>query len=403
MATVVKDPRNRSPFWYACFTTADGRRLKKSTKETNQAKAKLIAQTLQRAEDLAKERELTEIRTRALLSDVLERTSGSGLRVFTVTEWFSHFVKGKRKSRADKTALRHEQMMNEFIDFIGAKANLNIAAITSADIAAFRDHRQSQGLAPSTLNTDITVLAAAFNSALKQGHISVNPCAPIEPVKDKNVARKSVFTPEQVTAILGTIEDMEFAAPRGGKLPKDRNEALRRDWKGLILTAFYSGLRLGDAANLQWKQIDFVSEIKTIRLGQRKTGGEVIIVIHPVLEDYLLSLPAPKTDEAFLFPSLAQRNISPLSKMFNKMMERAHIQQRVIRERNESGSGRSVNALTFHSLRHSFSSILANAGIPEETRMALTGHVTREQQQRYTHRDLEVFRAAIAMLPQVGA
>jgi integrase len=382
MATVVEDPRNRSPFWYACFTTADGRRLKKSTKETNQAKAKLIAETLQRAENLAKERDLTEVRTRELLSDVLERTSGRGLRVFTVAEWFSHFVKGKRKSRADKTALRHEQMMDEFIDFIGSKANLNVAAITSADIAAFRDHRESQGLAPSTLNTDITVLAAAFNSALKQGHISVNPCATIEPVKDKNVARKKTFTSEQVTALIKAANDPQ--------------------WKGLILLAFYSGQRLGDCANVQWKQIDMLSEIKTIRFEQGKTGAVVVVVIHPVLEDYLLSLPAPKTDDAFLFPSLAQRNISPLSKAFKKIMAQANIEQRVIRQRSESGSGRCVNALTFHSLRHSFSSILANAGISEETRMALTGHVTREEQKRYTHHDLEVFRAAIGMLPRVG-
>jgi integrase len=382
MPTVVRDPRNRSPFWYACFTTADGRRLKKSTKETNQAKAKLIAQTLQRAEDLAKERELTEMRTRELLSDVLERTSGSGLRVFTVTEWFSHFVKGKRKSQADKTALRHEQMMDEFIDFIGAKANLNIAAITSADIAAFRDHRQSQGLAPSTLNTDITVLAAAFNSALKQGHISVNPCATIEPVKDKIVARKETFSSQQVAALIKATHD--------------------DDWKGLILAAFYTGARLGDVANLQWKHIDLVSEIKTIRFVQGKTGREIVVAIHPVLEDYLLSLPAPKTDEAFLFPSLSRRNISPLSKAFKKIMARANIEQRVIRQRSASGSGRSVNALSFHSLRHSFSSILANAGISEETRMALTGHVTREQQQRYTHRELAVLRAAVEKLPAIG-
>jgi integrase len=61
-----------------------------------------------------------------------------------------------------------------------------------------------------------------------------------------------------------------------------------------------------------------------------------------------------------------------------------------------------VNALTFHSLRHTFNSILANAGIAEETRMALTGHTTRKMNQRYTHRELEVFRAAIGMLPQVG-
>src|SRR5262249_10414689 len=84
------------------------------------------------------------------------------------------------------------------------------------------------------------------------------------------------------------------------------------------------------------------------------------------------------------------------------LMEAACIEQRVIRERNEDGSGRSVSALTFHSLRHSFSSLLANAGIAEETRMALTGHTTRAMQQHYTHRELSTLRDAVAVLPRVG-
>ena len=381
MATVVRDSRNRSPFWYACFTAADGRRLKKSTKQTSHRKAKLVAEALQRAEGMAKDRALTEVRTRELLSDVLQRVSGESLHVFTVEQWFDHFVKQKQKSRADKTALRHEQMMKEFVEFLDHRARLNIAAISSKDIAEFRDHRQSRGFAPSTLNTDMTVLSAAFNAALRQGHITVNPCGAIEPLKDKTV-HKSTFTPEQVTALI---------------------KAADGEWPGLILTAFYTGARLGDCANLQWKHIDLVSEIKTIRFDQGKTGGEIVLVIHAVLEDYLLSLPAPKTDEAFLFPSLAQRNISPLSKHFRKILERAHIEQRVIRERSESSkSGRKVFALSFHSLRHSFTSILANAGVPEELRMALTGHKERAVHQRYTHRELQRLADAIGMLPRVG-
>ena len=80
MAVVVRDSRNRSPFWYACYTTADGRRLKKSTKETNQAKAKLVAEALQSAENMAAERTITAVRTRELLSEVLQRVSGEKLR-----------------------------------------------------------------------------------------------------------------------------------------------------------------------------------------------------------------------------------------------------------------------------------------------------------------------------------
>jgi hypothetical protein len=61
--------------------------------------------------------------------DVLQRVSGQRLRVFTVKEWFNHFAKQKRKSKSEKTALRHEQMHEEFLAFLGPRANLNIAAI----------------------------------------------------------------------------------------------------------------------------------------------------------------------------------------------------------------------------------------------------------------------------------
>jgi len=80
-------------------------------------------------------------------------------------------------------------------------------------------------------------------------------------------------------------------------------------------------------------------------------------------------------------------------------MEKARIAQHVIRERKEGG--RSVNALSFHSLRHSFSTILANAGVSEERRMALTGHSTRDVHRKYTHHELERLREAIGVLPKV--
>jgi site-specific recombinase XerD len=107
-------------------------------------------------------------------------------------------------------------MMNEFDAFLGAKAKRNIAAITSRDIAAFRDSRAAQGLAPSTLNTDMTVISAAFNAAQRQGHIGVNPCGAIEALKNRT-AHKATFTPEQVSALVDIAEG---------------------EWKGLILTAF---------------------------------------------------------------------------------------------------------------------------------------------------------------------
>ena len=223
---------------------------------------------------------------------------------------------------------------------------LNIAAITSKDIAELRDKRHALGLAPLTVNLDITILSSAFNAAWKQGHVSVNPCLAVEPLKDKKKHRKGIFTPEQVSVLVKTA---------------------RGDLKGLVMAGFYLGARLNDIANLKWENVDLVSKIKTVRFQPRKGGGEIVAVIHPALEDYLLTLPAPEKDDAYLFPSLAQRAVSTLSKEFGKLMEEARIEQRIIREK--SGAGRNVHELTFHSLRHSFSSILANAGVSEERRI----------------------------------
>jgi integrase len=378
MPYVVKDARGRSPYWFAVYRDATGRRLKKSTKLTSKSKALEMAYALHKAGREAKAKRLTEARTRDLLSEILESVNGVGLRVFTVAQWFDHFVKQKQKSRADKTAAAHEQVRDQFIEFLGRRAHENLAGVSSEDIAAFRDHRESLGLAPNTLNKDVDCLKAAFGAALKQGHISVNPCAVIENVKDKTEARKEPFTLGQITALGKTASG---------------------DWRGLILTAFYTGQRLGDCANLRWDQIDLA--LKIIRFQPGKTGGEIIMPLNPVLADYLGRLAKSKVGETFVFPSLAQRNISPLSKYFKKIMQRAGIEQRVIRERKAESGGRCVNALTFHSLRHTFNSILANAGIPEETRMALTGHTTREMNQRYTHRELAIYREAVSVLPRI--
>jgi integrase len=382
MASVAKDAEGRSPFWYACYTDANGKRLKKSTGLTAKSKALEMARSLEKAWREAKNGSFNESRARVLLGEILQSATGQTLRVFTVREWLENFVRQKRKAKAEKTAARHEQMMNEFVAFLGTRADRNIAAITSSDIEKFRDHRHSLGLTPGTCNLDVTVLSAAFNKALRQGLVPVNPCADVEPLSDKGQHRKDTFTPEQISALLKVADG---------------------EWRGLIMVAFYTGQRLGDCASLRWRYIDLVSEIKTIRFYQEKTDTELVSMVHSELEDYLLSLPAAKSDDDFLFPAIAQqaqRNVSPLSKAFRKLMKRAKVADRKVREAGK-GAARTVYGLSFHSLRHSFSSFLANAGVSEEMRMALTGHKSRDVHQRYTHHEMQKMRAAVSLLPRI--
>lgn len=58
---------------------------------------------------------------------------------------------------------------------------------------------------------------------------------------------------------------------------------------------------------------------------------------------------------------------------------------------------------TFHSLRNSFNSVLANAGISEEVRMRPTGQSSRETHAKYTHINVEPIKHAIDAMPILRA
>jgi integrase len=198
--------------------------------------------------------------------------------------------------------------------------------------------------------------------------------------KKEEQASKGTFDIEQLQSLLKAARTM--------------------DWRGAILLAFYTGARLQDVANMRWKSVDLQEQLISFRAG--KTGENVTVPMHSGLHAYLLELPAPDSSKAFLFPSLAGMRTSGrsgLSMAFSRIMQKAKVKGEVIRER--TGKGRTINALSFHSLRHSFNSIMANAGVSQEVRQKLTGHSSAEMNKRYTHHELEPLRAAVAKIPSV--
>jgi integrase len=83
-------------------------------------------------------------------------------------------------------------------------------------------------------------------------------------------------------------------------------------------------------------------------------------------------------------------------------MDRAGIDAGIARAKN-GAAGRNVSLLSFHSLRHSFTSALAAAGVPAEVRQKLTGHADAKSHAVYTHHEFETIRqalSAVARLPK---
>ncbi len=375
MPSLTKDSKGRSPFWICCYTSADGQRLKKSTKQEDRAKAWEVCLGIERAERFAKTGSLTEQGVKKILSEILERTSGEPLHDFKTGEWLEQWLALKEQVRAGKTGERYRQVIRDFTASLGNRAKLSLAHVTPKDILAYRQSILDTGRAARTANLSLKVVSSAFNAALRQGYIQNNPCTALEalPVESEE---KGTFTPAQVARLVSAAEG---------------------DWKGAILLAYLTGARLGDVANMRWNSIDLKGQ--TITFTPKKTKKPVIVPLHPALERELLKKPG--IGKALLFPTLAGKGTGGrhgLSGLFSAIMEKAGIEAVITRQTSE---GRATSSLSFHSLRHSFNSAMANAGISQEIRQKLTGHASAEMNRVYTHHELEPLRAAIASIPVI--
>jgi integrase len=388
MASITKDTHQppKTPFWIACFNGVgtDGRvrRLKRSTKTTDRKLAQKLADEWEQLEKLSGKGRLTESHCRKVIAQMYERTVGEPLHFKTAREYLTEWVASKRNETELRAYWKYRQIVDEFLTHVGVKADRLLREITSPDIRTWRDALKRKGLAAPTVNHAIKILRMPFKAAHDDGYIEVNPCSKssVRPVKDeaRNVA-KDVFTTAQLAALID-------AAPR-------------EDWQGVILCGYYTGLRLRDIADMEWSAVNLAKQV--IAVTTRKTRKDVTIPIHPRFAAWL-GKQTRGIGKAPVFATLAGKagsGKSGLSMTFRRIMGRAGIKGRLLREAN--GAGRSQSSLSFHSLRHSFNAALANAGVGVELRQELTGHSSPEMNKNYTHPDIERMREAVSRLPDV--
>jgi integrase len=381
MASLHKDPRGKSPFWYCAYRLPNGKRTFRSTKLIDRKAADEFCRRLEYASHESKAGRLTENRARELISEIVEHASGEPLRNYTAEDWLHEWLQGKKTTKAEGTFLKYQNAINGFIASIGNRAKFNVNQVAPRDVLRFRDAQILDGKNPSTANDQVKIVRMAFTSARKLGYITHNPAEAVEMLPADADPAKQPFDIDQVKALL---------------------KAATGDWKGAILVALYTGARLQDVANMRWESVDLQNKWIAFRVG--KTKQRLKLPMHEALHDFLLELPAADSGKAFLFPLLAGKGTggrSGLSMAFARIMERAKVRGEVARER-AGEAGRTVNSLSFHSFRHTLTSIMANAGVPVEVRQKFTGHASAEMNQHYTHHEIETLRAAVEKLPTVG-
>ena len=232
MASLHRQPGK--PNWFCAYTVAGNRRFR-STKTTDKKQAWQICNTWAKASALGGK--LTPEGARNVIAagvaDVLMAT-GQTLPSATIRDWCKRWLEFKEVESEPRTHERYEISIRRFLNYLGSKADRDLTALTTDELIRFRD-QTAKTLSTSSCNVEIKILRACLSTAVRQDLIEKNVAKNVPALKQRGEHKRRAFTLEEIQKVL------EVCDARGG------------EWRGLVLTAVYTGQRLGDIARLTWQ------------------------------------------------------------------------------------------------------------------------------------------------------
>ena len=169
------------------------------------------------------------------------------------------------------------------------------------------------------------------------------------------------------------------------------------EWRTLFMLGTFTGLRLGDCAGLKWGEVDIDRGIiRRIPNKTRRTGQAVIIGIPAILSNHLASL---ERQTPLVMPEMAKLYVHDQSAVCKQIQQ--HFQKCGIITSTKIEKRRAVTEAGFHSLRHSFVSMHAQAGTPQAVLMKLAGHGNPMMSEHYTHISESTARSTAQALPLI--
>ena len=253
----------------------------------------------------------------------------------------------------------------------------------------------------TTYNNHVCVLREVFRTLAEKAGVVNDPWANVCLRADDSVSRRELSLDE--------VERLYSAASKEGK-----------EWKLLLATGIYTGLRLGDCCRLKWECVNL--ERQLIQVVPEKTkrhahGKPVTIPIHP----QLLAELQGKWEEArkkreectdggqetcdaggFVNPAIADLYLNrkwQLDAGLRRIFKAANITMSF----KMDGRCRKTVIASFHSLRHTFVSLSANAGVPLPVVQSIVGHCSTTMTRHYYHENEDVLRQAVEAIPAIGA
>jgi integrase len=375
MASIQR--RRGSKLWTAYFRDQNKRLHCRSTGVQERKQAQQIADAYEAASrNTRAKRQLTRV-----LCDMyrLVGEPQTTTPVLTVREHISAWLGTKTNETKTSTLAFSRSSTGKLLSFLGSRAEVPLLSITKVDLTAYRD-QLAITLSARTTTHHMAVVGMLFRSALADALLADDPSAFIKSVKkEKAASARRAFTLPELQSLLSVADN---------------------EWRSMILFGLYSGQRLMDIAQLRWNNLDLVRN--EIRLETGKTGKVLILPIAEPLRRHIETLTVTDDPRAPIHPrAFAAKRVSVLSNQFAGILVAAGLRTDCS-EVKLKGRRRRVFELGYHCLRHTATSFLHEAGIPEAVTQAYIGHSSESSHKLYVHVGLTALQQAAGALPDLS-
>jgi integrase len=378
-------------------------------------KTKLIS--LGTANKIKAEAKRDEILTPALMATSSEKVTRhiaearellTDVKYTLETVWKQYLKSPKRPQSSEGTLENYKRCWDMFVKWLEENhRNIKkVNQITAKEAEAYAEHvwmkaepkkkkdeeekeltaeekKLARGITANTFNYHIQALNLIFKIIFNKLE---TPFTGIERKKEEKINRKN-FSDEQLKKIFASFNDPLLIIPNKAEI------------KLLCYIGACTGLRLVDAVHMKWDQVDFANKmISALPIKTRGIQRNVHIPLHPELK-VQLDLAETKDKGGYVMPSIVERyqqNPDGIVDDFHKVLDLKSVG---LKEIQEAKRGKSRRLYSFHSLRHSFASFAANAGVPITTLASILGDSARTLEKYYIKASDESKTKAVMALP----
>jgi integrase len=235
-------------------------------------------------------------------------------------------------------------------DYWGLKPDMPISELRTHHIAELRAERAEEGLKANSINIEIRYIQRVYNLCYDEWDYDVFAGVKFKMLKGFEKSRYLSYEEEE--QVLDILKEPSIAKKKAANL---------------MIFLLDTGVRLQEALNVTWQDIDFAN--KTIEVYRGKTSTLSAVPMSNRVEEMLLEQQEVHDEP---FPSM-DKAVKHLRSSINEI---CNTDKRIIEQRGSA---------TIHSLRDTFASRLTQQGLSLHKISKLLGHSSTTMTRKYAH------------------